>query len=418
MLALQRTAGNRATARLIARETKTRRLQRESGGGTTATAPPPGQTTAPEGGEGDAAANGPVGSRNTPAGLVDELHTAAQEGRWEDAARTLDQFDGRDLLATVRGDPEIAPYRRELMHGALEAGLPMMGERRSIASAILHFDPQAANLGRYDFVTEVRRDSDFRRVAVEAAVLDDDDFAEAMDELPDIAINLIRAGAAMSPVIERVITRIDRIPQRRVADRMDVFADVANPLRAKWFPSGPGKLPAGYPGIRPDGYRTDFAAWASADEEQPFAVGPDTTLNCWEMVMYAAYAAGELSWRWVHELYAAGGDDWWELLVGKLAPNDTEEYDRDDEEPLPARGDIVFFDGAEHVGLAVGNGTSDVYTFWPPPDVAVPTVDWKGKKFPKATPDRVKVFSIEAIARVRDWGEHECEVTFGKPPWA
>src|SRR5262249_19239857 len=85
-----------------------------------------------------------------------------------------------------------------------------------------------------------------------------------------------------------------RLDAELVAHTMGEFADPANPLRAQWHWSGPGTY-ATDPTVQPSGYATAFAEWASAATETAFSVGPSTVINCWEMVLYAAYRAGDLT---------------------------------------------------------------------------------------------------------------------------
>jgi hypothetical protein len=162
-------------------------------------------------------------------------------------------------------------------------------------------------------------------------------------------------------------------------------------------------------------YATHFAEWARAPTETTFTVGPSTVINCWEMVLYAAYRAGDLPWTWIHDIYTWGGKKWSAELVRRLTPKGTTRFDRATQSPKPRRGDIVLFDGANHVALATGSGTQ-TYTFWPPPKVAV-LEDAAGNVL--ATPDKVKQHSIEDLAKACDIPAiaHVCTVEFGAPPW-
>jgi hypothetical protein len=155
--------------------------------------------------------------------------------------------------------------------------------------------------------------------------------------------------------------------------------------RLTWRASGPGS-------------GTDFEAWASAAKEAPFpALTKTTVINCWEVVLLAAYRGGALSWSRIHTLYTTvafpGG---WPaaMTTGALR-----EYGGKSPKTPPQRGDLVFFNGILHVALATGKG-SEVYTFWPPPDTPFK---------PGGTEDRVKVFTIEDL--VTWWAAN-----YGKPP--
>jgi hypothetical protein len=161
-----------------------------------------------------------------------------------------------------------------------------------------------------------------------------------------------------------------------------------------WEPSGPGS-------------GTDFESWASAATETPFpAVTATTVMNCWEAVLLSAYRAGALSWTWIHNLYTITPvRDW----VATMSRGSLHNYAIPGPNlRMPQRGDLVFFNGIDHVALATGSG-SDVYTFWPPPNTPFT---------PGGTTDKVKVFTIEALASW--WSTRRRAsptIQFGSPAW-
>ena len=160
-----------------------------------------------------------------------------------------------------------------------------------------------------------------------------------------------------------------------------------------WKPSGPAS-------------GTAFQVWASAATEAPFpALSPATLINCWEVVLLAAYRGGALPWSRIHSLYAATPVADWKtsLTTGPLR-----RYGGKAPVTPPLRGDLVFFDGMAHVALATGKG-SEVYTFWPPPDTPFK---------PGGTEDRVKVFTIEDLVAwwIPNFGNTPV-VEIGAPSW-
>lgn len=177
---------------------------------------------------------------------------------------------------------------------------------------------------------------------------------------------------------------------------------------ATWVPSG-GAATRGSGDVA-----NTFAAWAEAASEgaaPPLTAA--TTINCWEMVLLAAYRTGLLTWQWIHDTYVeAGQADWFDYLVHRLTPGSRTAYDRAAHSPNPGRGDIVFWNGADHVGLALGTrdglGRAQVLSFWPPP----------GLPSRRHTYDVVKVTTIEELAdyMLATWGP-PCNVEFGAPPW-
>lgn len=167
---------------------------------------------------------------------------------------------------------------------------------------------------------------------------------------------------------------------------------------ATWRGSGPGSA-------------TTFESWASAPTETAAPpLGASTVINCWEMVLYAGYKAGSISWSWIHDLYAGSGQgafpDGWEAIMSP----DTAPYVPGS--TLLNRGELIFFDGISHVALATGN-KDEIITFWPPPDVAF---DTSAPGY--ATLDKVKTSSIKELS---DWMSSSFGaapvVTHGHPGW-
>lgn len=148
-------------------------------------------------------------------------------------------------------------------------------------------------------------------------------------------------------------------------------ADVGTKMT--WHGSGPGS-------------GTTFEAWASAATETPFpGITGATVMNCWEAVLLNAHRSGSISWSWIHALYKSGPATTW---AATMARGSGRTYaTKPPKSPPPQRGDLVFFDGVQHVALATGNG-SEIYTFWPPP---------KTPFTPGGTVDRVKVSTIEDL---------------------
>jgi hypothetical protein len=167
-----------------------------------------------------------------------------------------------------------------------------------------------------------------------------------------------------------------------------------------WFPSGPG------PG-------TDFATWASAPTETAAPpVATVTTINCWEMILLAAYNRGMITWKWVHDLYVSAAAGWDARMVEAMSGGARVRY-TGAAGPTPLRGDIVFMDGIAHVALATGTrdstGRCEVISFWPPP----------GHSSIPGTVDAVKVTTIEELA---DWWTSVAAwpaptVEFAGAPW-
>lgn len=165
---------------------------------------------------------------------------------------------------------------------------------------------------------------------------------------------------------------------------------------AKWVPSGPTS-------------GNTFQSWASASTEAKAPpVNAITTINCWEMVILAAYRIKAISWKWIHDLYMKSPSTWYDELPKRLTSGANKTYDLATKTPSLERGDVVFFDGAAHVALATGNG-DEIMTFWPPPNTAFTS---------GGTVDEVKKSTIKELS---DWMGADFgavpKVTFGTPAW-
>jgi hypothetical protein len=169
---------------------------------------------------------------------------------------------------------------------------------------------------------------------------------------------------------------------------------------------------------------TTFESWAMQSQETPPRLDQAFKMNCWEAVLLAAYLAGAVRWTQLHALYKRNDPRWedeeigaWENQVGSfLSPEGATWQDfpaaGGAQPPRPARGDIVFFNGMDHVAMATGTfdaeGRSEILSFWPPPG------DWDRK----AKVEEVKLVTVEAI---KTWwtshGRGAARVSFGPPSW-
>lgn len=172
--------------------------------------------------------------------------------------------------------------------------------------------------------------------------------------------------------------------------------------QATWRGSGPGS-------------GTTFQIWASAAVKPAIdpPLGAVTVINCWEMIMLAAYRSGVLSWARIHSIYTSGVPNWGAFLVNQLSFNNRIRYNPGSPAVRPVVGDIVFFDGASHVALATGNtdalGRTQVYSFWPPPNTAFTA---------GGTLDDVKITTIEELNDY--WvgkGKPAFKLEFTTPNW-
>jgi hypothetical protein len=428
VLALQRSAGNHVTAAFLARQ---------------------------DGGAGTADAG------TAPAGGVGDLLTLITERRWDEAVRRLQTLSEADLVTELRRvrRVDLDPLRDRA--GALGAEFLRVrdaAESERVRQLAIDWERAVADGNWQEAVTLVQAYNDIdlplkldalsldqinalcqqadrmlpayartRRAAepirirkliaaYDAAVaaadwpraalllnaFNDTDIAARVDALPAPALALMRSAAQPHTGSwgARVVQALNR---RLVSDQMQGMADPAAPTRAKWDASGN------------DPTATDFSGWAMAPSEPPaFNVAPTTVINCWEMVLYAAYRAGAIDWRWINRAYMDAAPDWFAGLARRLTPRGTQTYDRATKRPQPRRGDIVLFDGVDHVALATGAQGADgthVWSFWVRPGTGT-----------HGSLVSVMDTTIEALLPACDLGAQQqgrprAVITFGAPPW-
>jgi len=156
---------------------------------------------------------------------------------------------------------------------------------------------------------------------------------------------------------------------------------------------------------------SDFREWAMADSEGSApSIRDSTMMNCWETILLAAYRLGEVDWSWIHTLYTINDELAPEHLIrprSRMAIMFNENG-----EPINLnvqRGDLVFFNGAEHVTLATGEGEY-VYSFWP-------VLRRPGRQY-RSGQDEIREETISFIrARIIDLYRSTPTVTYGPPAW-
>ena len=151
-----------------------------------------------------------------------------------------------------------------------------------------------------------------------------------------------------------------RAERRRPADRDVPAAAGREPGHAGGRRrDGVDGRPAGdLDGFRP-GLRHTFETWASAASESAAPpLSTVTSINCWEMVLLAAYRANLLTWQWIHDQYTAAVGDWGAHMVSMLSAARGSRTSEAAAGRKPLAGDLVFMDGMAHVALATGTSTA------------------------------------------------------------
>lgn len=171
---------------------------------------------------------------------------------------------------------------------------------------------------------------------------------------------------------------------------------------------------------------TDFAAAAldntvdaNGDHNTAMPTGaPGDTVNCWEMILLAAYQVGVLDRDTIHNWYANDN------IAAMMPVADGQYTVGDPASATPQRGDFVFMNGLSHVVIAQGDrdaaGNLKVWSFWPPSDFTPAQVQAAiaAGDIDSVKTGRVQDTTIEYLA---DWmtqlGLNGNPITFGTPAW-
>lgn len=173
-------------------------------------------------------------------------------------------------------------------------------------------------------------------------------------------------------------------------------------------PSGPDSKGR----IDTHGGENQFAIWMRGGPRPTDTSG----MNCWEMVLYAAYSANAITEEWLRTIHrlATGAyrsesspdekqDAYYRVLSEALGYSRA--FPVKNGVPIPA-GHIVFFNGIEHVALSKGtlndHGQHEIVSLW-----CVPRKN-----------DSVQQTTIERLVQSgKDSGDPESEIKHAPPPW-
>lgn len=177
-----------------------------------------------------------------------------------------------------------------------------------------------------------------------------------------------------------------------------------------------------------------FEQWITARTEGPLPrLGPESAMNCREMIMWAAADTGVLSHAQLRAQYRS--------LLGRRAqrnrrrgvlPSDFPQRVRDTTLPhgtrdldmsdpggrRPTRGDLIVWDGwgegNAHTAMATGrligpHRDPEVYSFWPPPT---------GRVVPGTVTDAVQITTVGELTPFVDGPDSPARpIWFGRGPW-
>lgn len=254
------------------------------------------------------------------------------------------------------------------------------------------------------------------------AALSDDDF--------DVLLTQVRGeSAGLVPFALPYAELVDTIRHERVAAVAETMEGnlnwIASGLSDRLTPSLSGR------NVRSgdQSYKTNaFTTWLVNNGPEPAL---DSSMNCWESCLFAAYRAGILPKGALFTIYQGAikrthmtaqtemskiaqeqhvqptlqmvsqqvNAAYQEALGVYLGVNEAEPWQEDD--AAPPRGSLVFFNGVAHVALALGNlknGSPEVMSLWYLPG-------------PQPVMKRASIEEILANAH------NEYNITFGPVPW-
>lgn len=174
-----------------------------------------------------------------------------------------------------------------------------------------------------------------------------------------------------------------------------------------------------------------FQNWAESPTARPLPLlRPETVLNCYEMILYAAVRGSVQTHADVHAIYSfrktADGRppaEWFDRLPDLLAPHGRQRFRLADRNgPRPRRGDLVFWNGSIHISIATGrtyrDGSPEVLTFWPPPGEHCPNRngDWSRLDAVKKSSIRELLDYVPTVPTDEGFGR-AVVVEFGPGPW-
>jgi hypothetical protein len=340
----------------------------------------------------------PIRTTSKPDGLCRQME---EEREGEEQAQT--KTEPSSMLLRIRQRVRLSGVRRPTAHGimyqvrrkGLVGSILQMARLRDYLDADPAHDPSRLSDAEIEATNEYRAYMDPALIWQSQLHLTRDEALLACR----LILRALRQGESLTWQADARTFAMNA--RRQLGVTTEATAMVGQQMT--WVPSGPGS-------------GNTFETWASAASE---GTAPDvaslTRINCWEMVLLAAYRAGMVTWQWIHNLYTASTSGWSAYLVATLSRGTPLTYTASDPNTSrPLRGDIVFFNGAAHVALATGEtdglGRSKVISFWPPPGTAFAS---------GGTLDNVKVTTIEELNDYWTTVAHRPAfvVTFASAPW-
>lgn len=197
--------------------------------------------------------------------------------------------------------------------------------------------------------------------------------------------------------------------QGMVAAAADSF--VTNHVVWTWVPSGPFKE------LLQPGRNDSFVGFL-VDGTMLKLVDPRTTMNCWEALIVAAIQADVIgNGSSLITLYESGYGPFNTRLTQALVTVAGRDYRPGRLLATPVRGDIVLFEGLNHVAIATGvhdNLGTEVLSFWPAPAIKIGEF---GKNGTQTAMLRTTIEAIGGWMTTNMSDSNPPRVTFGSPHW-
>ena len=160
---------------------------------------------------------------------------------------------------------------------------------------------------------------------------------------------------------------------------------------------------------------SSLSAWAAAnlDNNTPGPLPPlngNLVMICYEFPLYAAATVGAITLKQLVGLYKQVyvNHKSWDTVLNGYWFSDPTTYDPKTHQPDIPKGNIVFFNDAEHIAMSTGDrgqyGNQMIVSFWgfsPNPNNGVPTP--------------LTVDSVEALVEIMK--PSNVKVGFAKAPW-
>jgi hypothetical protein len=332
-----------------------------------------------------------------------DYESAVRGDRWSDVARLLNGVS--DSVVHTRVEALTHEQRVRLTRQCLRR---RPGWAAPIVTAVRSSDAAAERLGRQyaDWDTALAA----ARWVLASRTLDKFNDVEVTSLVALVPVGRLRdlkRGARMG--IPGSADRVVGIIDRRISGAVLTAAE--NMVGHLRWRGGQGPDPkAGYQ-LHPNTswrHPDHFARWILGLGPEP---GQNSTMNCWEAVLFLAYKAGVIPRHFLVSMHAAASaaaqaandeDVWYRTLLERMHSGPLHDYTINRAtglgNPLIPAGNIVFFNGVGHVALSRGSrdgsGRMRIFSLW-----VYPNHSPSGKLDPSTSYGALQDTSVEQVIR-------------------